>query len=66
MKGRYCGPCDRWWAHRITKECPACGADTDKGEIPADEMSHLNVTPQRKTLAEQWAEEDEARHDEGD
>jgi hypothetical protein len=36
MKGRYCEMCDYWWPNRITKECPACGADTIKGDIPND------------------------------
>ena len=33
LKGRYCGPCDRWWSVGAVA-CPACGADTDKGERP--------------------------------
>ncbi len=36
MKGRYCEMCDYWWPNRITKPCPACGADTIASEIPDD------------------------------
>ncbi len=32
---RYCGMCDRWWSAKH-KECPACGADTDKAERDHD------------------------------
>ena len=49
MIGRYCEMCDVWWAHRITTPCPACGADTVKGEIPLDPGTIIQVPKQRKS-----------------
>jgi hypothetical protein len=54
------------WAH-VLRLCEAVGAQTRAVGILRDvarvDDSHLQVVPPKKTLAEQWAQEDEERRE---